>query len=296
MSVISEAVEGITRGLMGWMFDPKVPEAPLPPYQSVVLNMSDIQEDLTHTFGLNSNVELTMLDKEQLSIIDVGTKRIIAKIHPLHNGSPLRPTYINPNLDQVHLRNRDLLWVNYHKLSSRSNISSSYLTYLNAIDSLVATGKCRISTVMVSATAGVLKVDAVLFTGSINDANRGYLHFHFVDDDLKLDTVGATKNSRFGVTYSDLGDLSNLSMYDLVDGKLTKQLDIWIEYKPDVIYPKADGWDARDSLIPECVKLSLNIDAIHGRLDTIVSYTGKSITMYRCTDTDDRSISVTLTY
>lgn len=306
MSLVKEALEGIAKGAtksaLDWFFSDKEKPISLPEYDASPLEMGDIYETLSSAFRESKVVNIVRINDGRLGIVHDDLVRYIADVRFLY---PTHQVYsgISINVDNLHVKNRTMLWNFGRSMDNRHNPFKAYKTLTQIIDSLTLTGRARIYEATVMRVDGLYRADVIMMTGSAD--NVKFFEISFICDSINYDFTypgdeqfsSTLMNGRYYPDYDIYGKVNAIVVVDKDDPR--KELMV-VKAKyldgDQIHFRIAEAWVPGSTYIPESIINVMKLRSAHGLYERVDRSTGKTTTMYNCIDVDRRQIKVSVTY
>jgi len=299
-NIVVDVFEGMTKGatkaVLNFLNTPKEEAPTLVDYKVEPLDLTSLMEELTWSLKDVKDYSPQFFDGHGIWVLDNHLSRYPIMVKMVDRNATIRKS-INPQVDRLHVKNRSLMWQFGNDIASGSQFDRPYKNFMHVVDSLAASGRCRIYSFVADAHKHVKRATVTFITGELNRPE--FFAVSFVCDSyghyIEAPDADTPQPGNYLINYDFHGRLKSIIKLDSKDHR-HELVRVDINYLPTHKDFQYDNSPLEGSDVPKSVQAISDLDVHHGRFVQVEPSTGKTVIMYNCTDVHKRAVSVTIAY
>lgn len=299
-NIVSDVFEGVAKGatkaVLSFLSTPKEEAPTLVDYKVEPMDLTDLMEELTWSLKDVKDYTPQFWDGHGIWVLDNNLHRYPIVLRMVGRDAAIRKN-VNPQVDRLHVKNRTAMWKFGTEIEFGNQIYRPYQNFMHIVDSLTASGRCRIYSFVADAHKYVKRATVTFITGELTKPEFFSVAFicdsygHYVD----APDVITPQAGNYVINYDFHGRLKNITKLDVNDFR-KKLVEIDIRYLPGPNEFQYDNSSLENTDVPASIQSISELDVYHGRFIQVEPSTGATVIMYNCTDVHGRAVSVTIAY
>lgn len=299
-NIVSDVFEGVAKGatkaVLSFLSTPKETPPALVDYKVEPMDLTHLMEELTWSLKDIKDYTSQFWDGHGIWVLDNNLRRYPIMLRMVDRNAAIRKN-VNPQVDRLHVKNRSAMWKFGTEIEVGSQIYQPYQNFMHIVDSLSASGRCRIYSFVADAHKCVKRATVTFITGELTKPE--FFTVAFVCDSyghyIEAPEADAPQAGNYVINYDFHGRLKSVVKLDHKDFR-NEFVRVEIKYLPTHEDFHYDCSSLEGSEIPPSVQSISELDVHHGRFIQVEPSTGKTVIMYNCTDVHNRAVSVTIAY